>query len=91
MSAFGGKADMPCGLEVLSMGKHNTLAAHWAEIVGFLLGGNRCFADLAPIHSVQDHTDDDGHDGTTHTTSDQLTSNRCKVDTAPCRPCERRN
>ena len=44
---------------------------------GFSLGGNRRFAVLTLIHSVQNHTDDDGNYGTTHTTADQLTGDRC--------------
>src|SRR5690242_341987 len=40
------------------------------------LGGNKRLAALALIHSVHNHTDDDGNDSTTHTTADQLTSER---------------
>ena len=35
------------------------------------LAGNTRLAALALIHSVHNHTDDDGNDSTTHTTADQ--------------------
>ena len=70
------EADMSCGFEVPWTGK-DTLAAYRAETGGFSLGGNRNFAGLTLIHSVHNHTDDDGNYGTTHTTADQLTSERC--------------
>jgi hypothetical protein len=47
------------------------------EADGFSLGGNRRSAALTLIHSVHNHTDDDGNDRTAHTTADQLTSDRC--------------
>jgi hypothetical protein len=47
---------------------------HW-EIDGFARCNKR-LAALALIHSVHNHTDDDGNDSTTHTTADQLTSER---------------
>jgi hypothetical protein len=64
---------MPRGLEVLSTRKH-ALALHWE--IAASLGGNKRLAALALIHSVHNHTDDDGNDSTTHTTADQLTSER---------------
>ena len=48
-----------------------------AEIDGFSLGGERRFAALTLIHSVHNHTDDDSDYGTTHTTANQLTGDRC--------------
>ena len=47
---------------------------HWE--IAASLGGNKRLAALALIHSVHNHTDDDGNDSTTHTTADQLTSER---------------
>ena len=40
------------------------------------LAGNTRLAALALIHSVHNHTDNDSNYGTTHTTADQLTSER---------------
>ena len=67
---------MPRGLEVHCTSKY-TSAVDWAETDGFSLGGNKRFADLTLIHSVHNHTNDDGNYGATHTTADKLTSNRC--------------
>jgi hypothetical protein len=50
---------------------------HCAESDGFSLSGDRRFAVLTLIHSVHNQTDDDSNYGTTHTTADQLTSERC--------------
>ena len=47
------------------------------EVNGFSLGDSRRFAALTLIHRVHNHTDDDGNYGTTHTTADQLTGDRC--------------
>ena len=56
---------MPHGLEVLSTRKH-ALAPLGDRRLS--LGGNKRLAALALIHSVHNHTDDDGNDSTTHTT-----------------------
>jgi len=45
---------------------------HW-EIDGFARWQQ---ASRCAFHSVHNHTDDDGNDSTTHTTADQLTSER---------------
>jgi hypothetical protein len=58
----------PKRLEVLSTRKH-ALAALGDRRAS--LGGNKRLAALALIHSVHNHTDDDGNDSTTHTTADQ--------------------
>ena len=65
------------GSKALGMEVYVGCVLGWAETDGFSLGDNRRFAALTLIHRVHNHTDDDGNDGTTHTTADQLTGDRC--------------
>ena len=44
---------------------------------GLLARWQQAFRCLTLIHSVQNHTDDNGNYGTTYTTADQLTRDRC--------------
>jgi hypothetical protein len=73
MSAFDPKRTCRAGSKSFRQGSMRWL--HWE--IAASLGGNKRLAALALSHRVHNQTDDDGNDSTTHTTADQLTSERC--------------